>query len=128
MYQNNPDVISHLAGGLKQERSSTPISDCSDLEGYLKPTFDLEAEIMNEYLKPTFFPSMAAAPSTSIQINNASQESHATVIPTESYVSAVQLQGGSANLTQIPRTVSPGTMSTTESHPLISLTSTSTII
>lgn len=112
LYENDPDLLANV--NHRDPRSSTPkirlstVSrplseqvtsttsaqiECTDLDGYLRPTF------------PERPPSSAT-----VQLSD-----HATVIPTESYVSAVQLEA------QQPRTISP--VMTTESHPLISLSS-----
>ena len=95
--------------------------ECTDVDGYLCPTF---CERPLDGLMP-------------IKVQKSNEE-HATVIPTESYVSAVQLEAkneqigrGSPFIPATPtfpraqesqsRTTSP---TANESHPLISLTET----
>lgn len=100
LYENEPDLI--LTSTPKRQESS-------DYEG--------------AYLKPTF---QRTQPEQSSQ-RSKQDHHHATVIPTESYVSTVQLEAALPPMFhQPPRTISP--MVTNEAHPLISITSTSTII
>ena len=106
MYENasigSPDLLREI----QQEISNTVIVtnstprriSCEDVDGYLRPTFP-------ERPPPATL--------------NANSLENATVIPTESYVSSVSLQGNRTTDPQIPRTISPTT--STESHPLISL-------
>ena len=84
-YANNPDLIAN-------------VRDLEDLEDehYLKPMTFAEEEEDNDYLKPTFeYPKS----DTDAILNTPHQPQHSTIIPTESYVSAVTLEP--------PRTISP---------------------
>ena len=113
MYENaeigSPDLLREIQQEISNTvivTNSTPIQfmaprriSCEDVDGYLRPTFP-------ERPPPA--------------ILNANSLENATVIPTESYVSSVSLQGGNRTMDpQIPRTISPTT--STESHPLIPL-------
>ena len=97
-YANNPDLIAYI----------TPDTEEDTDDHYLKPTYDSEPEDNNEYLKPTFeYPPKNLAGNLNSEPNR-----HATVIPTESYVSAVTLEP--------PRTISPLSQDN-EIRPLIFL-------
>ena len=74
-----------------------PQTECTDVDGYLCPTF-CERPLQN--LMP---------------VNQKTNEEHATVIPTESYVSSVQLEA-EAEQQQLQRTTSPNP---NKLHPLI---------
>ena len=108
----SPSLFSHLK----------PEPECTDTDGYLRPTFPVN-------------PDFRARPMTSEESVRA--EEHATVIATESYVSAVQLEAVAASTASISATITASTrqrpqptirtispIMTAESHPLISLSST----
>jgi hypothetical protein len=94
----SPDLLANVTA-LTTATTSIPTEDnCTDIDGYLRPTF------------PERPPAREAV--------NDNNSNFTTVIPTESYVSAVRFEHFLP-----PRTISPTISTTTESHPLISLTS-----
>ena len=128
MYENasvdSPDLLREIQKEIPSVIVSTPLPshsrpECEDVDGYLRPTFPEQphstpqaASFSQQIPAAASFPASTTS-STSMMLNAATLVHNATVIPTESYVSSVNLQQ------QFPaRTISP--TSSTESHPLIS--------